>query len=131
MFETTLLIEEEPKKYPLYYMFVIITIFIIILCNVKTYEKHTIMSQVQENNTLTIVIPTDIIIDEKTIINHKNKKYQVIDVKYNNSFIENNIIFKEIILTTNINSVEEIIKIDILNNKQRIITKILNKIKEN
>lgn len=131
MFEKSLLIKEEPKKYPLHYVFIITVIFFLIICNVKTYEKYTILSQVQDNNTLKIITPENIVINEETIIKYHNKQYQVIDIENVNSYIENNEIFKEIILTTNINSEEKIIKFDILNNKQRIITKIINKIKEN
>ena len=60
---------------------------------------------------------------------------QIVDVHEKLTFkgkkVEYNAIYKELLLKTDIKTKEEIITIKILNNKQRIITKIINAVKEN
>lgn len=131
MFELNLLLKKQPNKPRLHCFTLIIVFLICIMSNTYTYDKYNTLSQINDDQTLKIIVPENITINNKTIIQYKNKKYNVNEVEYLGSEINNNIIFKEILLNTDLKLKEDIITINILNNKQRIIKKIINIAKEN
>lgn len=130
MFERDLLNEEKPKKYPFYHILFLIIIMFMLLISINTYDKYEIIAVKTNNQTFTATIPEYLTIDETSIIEKNNNKYEIVEVSYNNSFIENNEIYKEILITTNYSIKEDITKLNVLNNKQRIIKKIINIVKE-
>lgn len=131
MFEIDTLMVEQPKKHKIYSLILILILLITIIINTYTYDRYQVLSYNTKSQTLKIYVPESISINEATIIKYKDKNYNIEEVEYLSSQIENNVIYKELLLKTNINTKEEIITINILNNKQRIITKIINAVKEN
>ena len=67
---------------------------------------------------------------ENSLIEYKNKKYKIKSINYLEVITENNLLYEKINIKTNLKCRNKIIKIKILNNKQRIINKIIKIIKE-
>lgn len=134
MIDIELLKNKKPRNYPIYLIVVVIIILLLISYNTFTYDKINTIAITNYNNNicnLNIKLPyTKINNLEESIIEYNNNKYKINEVSYNESTIENDIIYEDITLNTNINCKNKIIKINILSNKQRIINKIINIIKE-
>ena len=134
MFEIELFKRQNPKKYPLSKITLITLIILIILSyNIKTYDSLNIAALIDENKKgqLILIIPSNkISILNKSLIEYENKKYKIVKINYIETVIENNIAYEKVILETNLECPNKITNIKILNNKQRILTKILKKIKE-
>ena len=134
MFEIELFKRQNPKKYPLSKIILLILIILIILSyNIKTYDtlNVTAFTIKDKQNNLSIIIPSNkISILDNSIIEYKNKKYKIYKTRLTETIVEDNIAYEKIYLETNLKSPYKIINIKIHNNKQRIITKITNTIKE-
>lgn len=134
MIDIELLKNKKPRNYPIYLIFIVIIILLLSSYNTFIYDKINTIAITNYNNNicnLNIKLPyTKVNNLEESIIEYNNNKYEINKVSYNESIIENDIIYEDITLTTNINCKNKIIKINILNNKQRIINKIINIIKE-
>ena len=135
MIEIELLKNKKPKKYPI--LLIITTLsFILLLLSFKyhTYDKIKTIAITNFNNsicTLNIKLPYNNISNlEESKIEYNNKLYEINKVSYNETSIENNIIYEDISLDTNIDCKNKVIDISIVNNKQRIIDKIFKIIKE-
>lgn len=134
MFEIELFKRQKPKKYPLSIIFIVSFIILIILSyNIKTYDTLNVTAFTQKENKchLEFTLPYDkISILENSLIEYKNKKYKIKNINYIEAITENNILYEKISIETNLKCRNKIIKIKILNNKQRIINKIIKIIKE-
>lgn len=134
MFEIELFKRQKPKKYPLSIIFLISLIILIILsCNIKTYDSLNVTAFTKQDNKchLEFSLPYDkISLLENASIKYKNKKYKIKKINYIETIIEDNILYERINIETNLECPYKITKIKILNNKQRIITKILKIIRE-
>ena len=134
MFEIELFKRQKPKKYPLSIIFIILFIILIILSyNIKTYDTLNVTAFTQKENKchLEFTLPYDkISILENSLIEYKNKKYKIKNIYYLEVITENNMLYEKINIETNLKCRNKIIKIKILNNKQRIINKIIKIIKE-
>lgn len=134
MFEIELFKRQNPKKYPLSKITLITLIILIILSyNIKTYDSLSATALIDENKNgqLNLIIPSNkISILNNSLIEYENIKYKIVKINYIETVIENNIAYEKVILETNLECPNKITNIKILNNKQRILTKILRKIKE-
>lgn len=134
MIEIDIFKNKKPRNYPIYLIIVIIIILLFISYNIFTYDKiNTIAITDYDKSicTLNIKLPyTKINNLEESLIEYNNIKYKINEVSYNETIIENETIYENISLNTNINCKNKIVKINIINNKQRIINKIINIIKE-
>lgn len=134
MFEIELFKRQKPKKYPLSIIIIVSIIILIILSyNIKTYDALNVTTFTKQDNKchLEFTLPYDkISILENGLIGYKNKKYKIKNINYIETIIEENILYERISIESNLKCHNKIAKIKIINNKQRIITKILKIIKE-
>ena len=135
MIELELLNNKKPKKYPILLITLISVIILLILSiNIYSYDKYKTIAITENINNkciLNVSLPYNKISNlNNSFIIHKNNKYIINKVSYNKTYIENNIPYEDISITLNSECKEKIIDINILNNKQRIITKIINIIRE-
>lgn len=133
MIEKLLLLKEKPSKNNIiYFIILIITItFLIISYYIKTYDciKTTGIITCENNNCyidITLSYDKIDILNQKPKIEYLNKEYSIISINYNEPYLNNNIAYQDIKLTTNLKTSNQIINFKILYNKQRIITKILD-----
>ena len=113
-----------PKRH---HEFLIILIFVfigILFSYIDTYDSYYCIS-VRKDNHYNVVIPYDKkdIFDEAYLF-YENKKYKIYDVSFSDLIYENDNYYYEVSFNTQIALEEEINKIKIINNKQRIISKI-------
>lgn len=135
MFELELLKNIKPKKYPITIITLIFLIILILLSyKIKTYDSLNVIAFTEQKNEtcyLEILVPsqkTEILNDKRLL--YKNKKYKINSIKYLERISENNILYEKIIVTSNLKCLNKIENIKLINNKQRIIKKIINTIKE-
>lgn len=134
MFEIELFKRQKPKKYPLsIIIFVSLIILIILSYNIKTYDTLNVTAFTNQDNQchLEFTLPYNkISMLENGLIKYKNKRYKIKYINYIETITEDNILYERINIKTNLECPYKIAKIKILNNKQRIITKILKIIRE-
>ena len=135
MFEIEMLKKQKPKKYPLSIIFAItLTILTVLSFYIKTYDSYNtfaITNQEKNSCNLELQIPyTQITDTEKSLIEYENNIYKINKINYEDTIIEDDVIYKKINLSSNINCNSKVTKIKLLYNKQRILTKILKIIKE-
>lgn len=107
------------------FLFILIFVFIGILFSyIDTYDSYYCIS-IRKDNHYNVVIPYDKkdIFDEAYLF-YENKKYKIYDVSFSDLIYENDNYYYEVSFDTQIALEEEINKIKIINNKQRIISKI-------
>lgn len=135
MIEIELLKNKIPKKYPIVTIILIMFLITLILSfKTNSYDKYkTIAITNNINNTchLNVSIPYNKLNNIKqSKIEYQNKQYIIKEISYNKTSIENNIPYEDITVTINTSCEDKIIDINILSNKQRIINKIINIIRE-
>lgn len=113
-------------------LLIIITISILLTYKYKAYNVLNIIGIIKCEKTCYIdtSIPYEniSIIDKKTILSYKDKKYKIEKIDYSEPYLNNNIPYQDIKIYTSLKTDEKIIKVKLLYNKQRIIKKILEKI---
>lgn len=135
MLEIHLLKNKKPKKYPLLNIIVITFIsFIFLFTQITTYDKYKIIA-INNNDKnickLNTTIPYNKInILDNSFIEYKNKRYDIINVEYNQTQVENNLAYENITFSLKTTCKEKVLNLSIYNNKQRIIEKIIRNIKE-
>lgn len=135
MLEKTILLNIKPKSNKV--LIIMITsaliLFIIICTIIKTYTVTNTVGYIECNEEcfINLHLTSNNIdkINNKTILEIDNKKYEVSEINYNDIFIENNIPYQNITIKTDLNE-EKIVNIKLLNNKQRVIKKLYKVIKE-
>lgn len=131
MDKKTILLFKMPKisKVPVF-TFLIIVILIVISYNFKTYDIYKTIGITECNDkcNIEINIPSTKadILNYDLKVEYKNKIYKIKDIKTEDVFIENEIIYKKIIIQTDL-LIENnnFIEFKLLYNKQRIINKII------
>lgn len=135
MIEIELLKNKIPKKYPIVTIILIMFLITLILSfKTNSYDKYkTIAITNNINNTchLNVSIPYNKLNNIKqSKIEYQNKQYIIKEISYNKTSIENNIPYEDTTITINTSCKDKIVDINILSNKQRIINKIINIIRE-
>lgn len=134
MINKTFLLSKQPTKNYLFHIIIIIITLtsIIFSYSYKTYDSLNIVGIYKCEETCyidTSLSYEDIIkLNNPSIFNYNNKTYIIEDIIYNEPYLNNNTIYQDIQITSNLKVNKKIIKIKILYNKQRIITKIKNMI---
>lgn len=135
MLEIHLLKNKKPKKYPLLNIIVITFIsFIFLFTQITSYDKYKIIainSNDKNRCILNTTIPYNkISILEKSFVEYQNKRYDIKNVEYNETQVDNNIVYENITFSIETTCKEKVLNLNIYNNKQRIIEKIIKNIKE-
>lgn len=135
MLEIHLLKNKKPKKYPLLNIIVITFIsFIFLFTQITSYDKYKIIainSNDKNRCILNTTIPYNkISILEKSFVEYQNKRYDIKNVEYNETQVDNNIAYENITFSIETMCKEKVLNLNIYNNKQRIIEKIIKNIKE-
>lgn len=135
MFEIERLKRQNPKKYPLsIIIFVLLLLLIILSYSIKTYDTLSIVAITNKANdtcNLEFVLPYNkITMLNNSLFEYNNKEYKIKNIKYIETTNENNILYEKVKITSNLKCPNKVANIKLLNNKQRIITKIINIIKE-
>ena len=134
MINKTFLLSKQPTKNYLFHIIIIIITLtsIIFSYSYKTYDSLNIVGIYKCEETCyidTSLSYEDIIkLNNPSIFKYNNKTYIIEDIIYNEPYLNNNTIYQDIQITSNLKVNKKIIKIKILYNKQRIITKIKNMI---
>lgn len=123
-------------KHP--YLITLITlsfiILIIILYKVHTYDSVATTGIITCNETceIKLTLPYDkiAILNSHPSLTFNNETYNIDNIVYGEPYLNNNIVYQDITITTNLYSDNPLINFKILNNRQRIITKIKNVILE-
>ena len=113
-----------PKKHH-EFLFILIFVFLGILFSfIDTYDSYYCIC-IRKDNYYSVVIPYDKkdIFDEAYLF-YENKKYKIYDVSFSDLIYENDNYYYEVSFDTQMALDEEINKVKIINNKQRIISKI-------
>lgn len=124
-----------PKKHFIYYciFIVIISIFILLSCFIKVYDSYYVTGLINcdKECVITISFPYDKvdILKQNPHIEYLNKEYNINSITYNDPYLNNEIPYEDINITTDLTSKDQIINLKILYNKQRVIKKIKNIIK--
>ncbi len=132
MINKTFLLSKQPTKNYLFHIIIIIITLtsIIFSYSYKTYDSLNIIGiyKCEENCYIdTSLSYEDIIkLNNPSIFKYNNKTYIIEDIIYNEPYLNNNTIYQDIQITSNLKVKEKIIKIKIFYNKQRIITKVKN-----
>lgn len=136
MIQKLILLNQKPKNTPII-SFLFIIICIITLCLsyfIKTYDIYptTGIINCAESCKISLTIPYDKIdfIKDDSKLKYLNQEYEIINITYDEPYLNNNIPYEDINIETNLTSQDKIINFQILSNKQRIITKLKNIILE-
>lgn len=134
MIDRIILLNKKPKKS--YIIIIIIASSLILLIssyNMKTYSIKKTLGYIscEEECHINLSLPyKDLnIVNDNTIIEVDHKRYKPTEILYKDISIENNIPYQNIQINTEIKD-EKIIEVKLLNNKQRIIKKVFDIIKE-
>lgn len=132
-----IMLNKKPKNYIVIYIIFITLLLTSILLSykIKTYDSKNITGLIECSDTCKISITLQYneieLLSKNPQIEYLNKKYNIENIEYNEPYLNNNIPYQDIILTSNLNLKEtRIINIKIIYNKQRITTKIKNIIME-
>lgn len=131
MIKKLLLLNQKPKKnlvIHLIFISLLIT-FLIIAYNYNTYDVYQTTGIMKcENNdcyiTITMIYDKIDILNQNPKIEYLNKIYDIKSITYEEPYLNNNIAYQDLNITTNLQVNNQIINFKILYNKQRIITKI-------
>lgn len=131
MIKKLLLLNQKPKKnLVIHLIFISLLIaFLIIAYNYNTYDVYQTTGIMKcENNdcyiTITMIYDKIDILNQNPKIEYLNKIYDIKSITYEEPYLNNNIAYQDINITTNLQVNNQIINFKILYNKQRIITKI-------
>lgn len=130
MLNKTYLLFQKPKSHKLLHviLFIITITSILLSYKIKTYDSLTIIGiyKCEETCYIDTSLSYEYLskIDNNSIIEYKNKTYIIEDISYNEPYLNNNIAYQDIKITSNLKPQEDIINMKLLYNKQRIITKI-------
>lgn len=136
MINKTFLLSKQPNKLNLLHIILIIMILtsIIFSYSYKTYDSLNIVGIYKCEETC--YIDTSLSYEDITKLNnpntfiYNNKTYIIEDIIYSEPYLNNNTVYQDIQITSNLKEKEKVIKIKLLHNKQRIIAKIKNIITE-
>lgn len=132
MINKTFLLSKQPTKNYLFHIIIIIITLtsIIFSYSYKTYDSLNIIGiyKCEETCYIDSSLSYEYIIklNNPSIFKYNNKTYIIEDIIYNEPYLNDNTIYQDIQITSNLKVKEKIIKIKILYNKQRIITKVKN-----
>ncbi len=131
MIKKLLLLNQKPKKnLVIHLIFISLLIaFLIITYNYNTYDVYQTTGIMKcENNdcyiTITMIYDKIDILNQNPKIEYLNKIYDIKSITYEEPYLNNNIAYQDLNITTNLQVNNQIINFNILYNKQRIITKI-------
>lgn len=131
MYNKFSLITLLPHKHRLINFLIIITFIIAIILSykIKTYDSYLVSGLNKCDNDLCeiqITVPYNKI-DIFALTNnieYLNKQYRVLNIVYNDPYLDSGIPYQDIIISTDLKTEEKIINFKVLYNKQRIIRKI-------
>lgn len=135
MLDKYILKSKTPKNYPILKITILLfIIFIIFSSTIKTYDSYNIIAilNCSEKCTINFSLPYNKIplVNPNAKINYNNKVYDVKNIKFDEPYLNNNVPYQDLSIETEIQEEEKILNIKLLNNKQRIITKLYNMITE-
>ena len=98
----------------------------------SSYKTTCILECLDDSCKLSLAMPYDklFILDNSPQIEYLNKKYDINNIDRSEPYLSNNIPVVDVILTTNYISDNNVIEFKFIYKKQRIITKIIDFIKE-
>lgn len=135
MIELEIIKNKKPKKYPTEIIILIMfTVIFIFSYKTWTYDQYKTLGITQNKNNkclINVSLPYNKITDlKKTLIEYKNEKYKIKNISYNETKIKDNIPYEDVTITIENKCQEQVADVKILNNKQRIIYKIIKIIRE-
>lgn len=136
MTKKIILLNKQPKRHPLIYVLTLFSIFLSLIISffVKTYESYNTSGIIKCNGKCEILISMPYnkvdLFSQNPKINYLHKEYKISEIIYDEPYLNNNIAYEDIKIITDLSSDERLINIQLLYNKQRIITKIKNMITE-
>lgn len=136
MLNKIVFLNKKPKKHSIIYwilLIIIITSFFL-LYKIKTYDSYLVtgINNCENVCIITFTLPYNKvdILSKKPKIEYLNKIYKIENINYLEPYLNNGIPYQDIELITKISNNNRLINFKIIYNKQRIITKIQNIIKE-
>lgn len=136
MLKKIILLNQKPKNTPIIsFLFLITLIFTISLSYfIETYDVYSTTGIIncEESCQISLTIPYDKIdfINNDSKLSYLNQEYKIINITYDEPYLNNNIPYEDVFIATDLQSQNKIINFQILSNKQRVITKIKNIILE-
>lgn len=117
------------------YIFILLILFSFLPLLKNTYSSYKAVGLLKcEENTCTIELSMSYkelnILDQNPQISYLNKKYKINDITRGEPYLNNNIPFVDVILTTDYISDSNVIEFNLIYNKQRIGKKIIDIMKE-
>lgn len=133
MIEKLLLLNIKPKRKIFIYIncIIIFIVFIILSFKIEIYDSYQttgILKCINEdcNIELTLYYEKINILEQDPQIEYLGNFYKIYNIEYSDPYLNNNLIYQDIKLKSDIHGDERIINLKILYNKQRIIDKIKN-----
>ena len=129
MIETYLLINEKTKKHPfLIIIFSLLILITFLFYHIKAYSSISVTGLMEcgEKTNISFTLPYKQVdkITKEAKISYKNKEYVIESIAFEEPYLDHNIPYQDILITTNLVCEEKIVNFKINYNKQRILTKI-------
>lgn len=134
MLDYNFIYSKPNSKIMIYILFCLVFILVpfLFLKTYSSYKTTSILECLDDNCKLSLTMPHDklFILDSNPQIEYLNKKYDINSIDRSEPYLSNNIPVVDVIIETNYISDNNVIEFKFIYKKQRIITKIIDFMKE-